>query len=312
MRPSECRDLKNTNHVRCFAKKDLVESTVSQKWDLIKVVCSQQFNSRVQYGVAFLNLYTPEKEKPTSSKPDPNKPLAGFKFKLRDESPDSDGNSKGSSLFARWKNQTKDQSLTSIKTENGSKKTSKNLVGRNRESLYYDKEDNEKKIEKWEKLVELDKQWEKKLKDFSSNSKREHESSRRSKEKHKDSPRKSKDSPRKQSNDRRESSSSASASTSHKRSLSSDTNKTNHESSSKRLKVDLKPKRFKDFYDLFEDVVFVLSGYQVKCLLAYCNKIALYFLTIKYFRIQNVVKFVKKHWNWAPNIKLIGIVDVLI
>jgi len=51
MTPSESRSLTNCNRVRIFNKEKLSPNSVNEKWDLIKVVCTQPFNK-----VLLLNL----------------------------------------------------------------------------------------------------------------------------------------------------------------------------------------------------------------------------------------------------------------
>lgn len=108
--PAESRNSENVNRVRCFSKAAFVESVANKKWELLKLVCTQPFNSRVQYGVAFVTIYTAEEAKPQPQ------PAAAVKemevlprkgiFSLREDSPDSDSDKNNSSLFSRWK-QTK-------------------------------------------------------------------------------------------------------------------------------------------------------------------------------------------------------------
>lgn len=104
--PNESRNSENPNRVRCFNKSALVESNASQKWQLIKLICTQTFNSRVQYGISFVTVYTPEENKkdeaPAAKDGDAAKKKGGL-MSLRGESPDSDSDTNASSLFSRWK-----------------------------------------------------------------------------------------------------------------------------------------------------------------------------------------------------------------
>ncbi|EDS37514.1 DNA-repair protein XRCC1 [Culex quinquefasciatus] len=116
MSPIESRNSTNSGRVRCFTAKELVESVARERWDLVKVICTQPFNSRVQYGVAFVTLHSgggERKDKPLvpaafqrqiqeeGLKKEPSRVVQLGRFKLREESPDSDEGSEG--LFARWK-----------------------------------------------------------------------------------------------------------------------------------------------------------------------------------------------------------------
>lgn len=104
--PNESRNSENPNRVRCFNQSALVESNASQKWQLVKLICSQLFNSRTQYGISFVKLYTPEEKKkedaPVAAKVDEATKKKGGLLSLRDESPDSDTDTNAPSLFSRW------------------------------------------------------------------------------------------------------------------------------------------------------------------------------------------------------------------
>lgn len=116
MSPTESRSSSNANRVRFFDKSSLVESIASQKWDLVKILCTQPFNKHVQYGLSFVVVHITEEEKPkfkTSLVPErfliqkstesegPTNLFAG-KFRLRDDSPFSESDT-AMGLFNRWK-----------------------------------------------------------------------------------------------------------------------------------------------------------------------------------------------------------------
>lgn len=185
--PAESRNSENVNRVRCFSKAAFVESVASKPWELIKLVCTQPFNSRVQYGVAFVTIYTDEetaKPVPTSSNEVEFSvlPKKGI-FSIREESPDSDSDKNtSSSLFSRWK-QTKQSGGTAspvtaaaairdARTSIGERKspllltpvaskkrpsTETPVLDRNRNNLLYDDDDDKEGDEKLEKLIEKDK-----------------------------------------------------------------------------------------------------------------------------------------------------------
>lgn len=109
MSPKESSKAELANRVRCFAKNGLVESIAAQKWDLIQVFCIQPYNRHVQYGISFIkiNAVAEATKEPKALVPaaflnasNSSSPFA--KFKLREESPDSEIET-SSSLFARWK-----------------------------------------------------------------------------------------------------------------------------------------------------------------------------------------------------------------
>lgn len=104
MTPLESRNSDPINRVRCFSKSALVEEVVESKckWDLVKIICTQSFNKRVQYGLAFIKLHTADaKECNDNEMTSAPQNLFG-KFNIREDSPDSDGES-SQSLFSRWK-----------------------------------------------------------------------------------------------------------------------------------------------------------------------------------------------------------------
>uniref|UniRef100_A0A182SUR5 BRCT domain-containing protein n=1 Tax=Anopheles maculatus TaxID=74869 RepID=A0A182SUR5_9DIPT len=120
MNPVDSRNSTGTNGVQCFNSSVLIPSVASEKWDLVKIICTQPFNSRVKYGLTFVALHTTgaEKKERKSLVPEkfqqrireeankPMPPSIGLdfgRFKLREESPDSD-DAGCSNVFARWKN----------------------------------------------------------------------------------------------------------------------------------------------------------------------------------------------------------------
>lgn len=103
MTPLEGRNSTSVNRVRCFAKNALISPVCNEKWDLIKIVCTQPFNRHVQYGLSFVKVYCTEDEPPKSEeKPSWLSTNMIGKFKIREESPDSDADGP-SVLFSRWK-----------------------------------------------------------------------------------------------------------------------------------------------------------------------------------------------------------------
>lgn len=112
----ESKNSIKVNRVRCFNKDALVPSATSEKWQFIKVICSQPFNKHVQYGISFIKLHVdsnpnkkllscePKKQiitTVTNSSESVNNSHLG-KFRLRAESPESDSEN-STSLFKRWK-----------------------------------------------------------------------------------------------------------------------------------------------------------------------------------------------------------------
>lgn len=109
MSPAESKSFTNTNRVRMFGPDKLSKPVAAQKWDRIKLVCTQPFNKNEQYGLSFINLHSPpededddpEKVDATPSIPASSKRLG--RFILKD---DSDGEEKkrmssGSLFFSK-------------------------------------------------------------------------------------------------------------------------------------------------------------------------------------------------------------------
>lgn len=185
--PAESRNSENTNRVRCFNKTTFVESTAGMKWELIKLICTQPFNSRVQYGISFLTIYTAEEVKAAAAAPAAVEKKKGV-FSIREPSPDSDVDS--STLFSRWKQSKQGggaaesnaspsrvsaaAAIRDARTSIGERKSPMLLtpsaakkrpstespapaLDRNRNNLLYDDSDDEKGDDKLEQLIEKDK-----------------------------------------------------------------------------------------------------------------------------------------------------------
>ena len=56
MTPIESRNEEMSSRVRIFSADKLSAEAREEKWDRVKVVCTQPFNSRVKYGLSFLKL----------------------------------------------------------------------------------------------------------------------------------------------------------------------------------------------------------------------------------------------------------------
>uniref|UniRef100_A0A1I8NZK9 BRCT domain-containing protein n=1 Tax=Stomoxys calcitrans TaxID=35570 RepID=A0A1I8NZK9_STOCA len=114
MTPIESRNSTNLNRVRCFSGEALVATVAEKKWTMVKIICTQPFNKHVQYGLSFIKVHVaPSQETKASNATSIKGENSGSqeltstlhigKFKLREDSPDSE-NDGSSSLFSRWKN----------------------------------------------------------------------------------------------------------------------------------------------------------------------------------------------------------------
>lgn len=58
MSPKESRDGTNSNRVRMFGSDKFMKGVVDEKWDRVKIVCTQPFNKTAQYGLAFIKFHS--------------------------------------------------------------------------------------------------------------------------------------------------------------------------------------------------------------------------------------------------------------
>ncbi|XP_076004676.1 DNA repair protein XRCC1 isoform X2 [Genypterus blacodes] len=97
MSPTESRNGTNTNRVRFFGPNQLQKSPAQEKWDRVKIVCSQPYSKIIAYGLAFITFHSPpDKNDPSPATP----PLTKLgQFRMKDESPSSGPSMQPGSLF---------------------------------------------------------------------------------------------------------------------------------------------------------------------------------------------------------------------
>lgn len=113
---TEAKNGTRPNRVRFFpSDAPLVESVAKEKWDLVKILCTQPFNNRIQYGISFITLHTTEEIKNDDRSPvksvtqAPNqvnsheKRIKFGKFTMRSNSDSESEDANNSSPFSRWK-----------------------------------------------------------------------------------------------------------------------------------------------------------------------------------------------------------------
>uniref|UniRef100_A0A6Q2Y082 DNA repair protein XRCC1 n=1 Tax=Esox lucius TaxID=8010 RepID=A0A6Q2Y082_ESOLU len=86
MSPTESRNGTNTNRVRFFGPNQLVKAHAQEKWDRVKIICSQPYSKTIAYGLAFVKFHSP----PDKSDPQPTTPPKLTKlgqFRVKDDSP---------------------------------------------------------------------------------------------------------------------------------------------------------------------------------------------------------------------------------
>lgn len=107
----ESRVSENPNRVRCFNKESFMPDVLDEKWDLVKVACTQTGNKHAQFGLSFIKISTPDVI-PTTQKQKKSsddtltlpKNSVFSQFRVRSDSSDSDKESQNSSsLFSKWK-----------------------------------------------------------------------------------------------------------------------------------------------------------------------------------------------------------------
>ena len=76
--PVESRNANNLTRVRMFDTEKLTGDVAKDKWDLIKIVCTQPFNKTLKYGFSFITVHSVEEVKKEVK-------LGAFKLKNDDE-----------------------------------------------------------------------------------------------------------------------------------------------------------------------------------------------------------------------------------
>lgn len=91
MTPVESRNETNRNSVRMFGPEKLNKSVASQKWDRIKIVCTQPFNKNVSYGLSFITFHSPPEANEQKGKESSVKKIGAFTLKPESEDPINSG-----------------------------------------------------------------------------------------------------------------------------------------------------------------------------------------------------------------------------
>ena len=82
-----------------FTEDKLNTEVAKEKWDIVKIICTQPFNKTIKYGLSFITIHSPEarseeimtpKDKSNTAKPGGLK-LGAFKLKDEDDSDDNIG-----------------------------------------------------------------------------------------------------------------------------------------------------------------------------------------------------------------------------
>ncbi|NXS30662.1 XRCC1 protein, partial [Pomatostomus ruficeps] len=69
MTPADSKLDQNRCGVRMFKEADFPEATVGQKWDRVRLTCSQPFSPCSHFGLSFIRLRTPQEQEPEPLRP---------------------------------------------------------------------------------------------------------------------------------------------------------------------------------------------------------------------------------------------------
>ncbi|XP_077999966.1 DNA repair protein XRCC1-like [Glandiceps talaboti] len=83
MSPVESKNNTNLNRVRMFGPDKLSKTVKDQKWDRVKIVCSQPFNKHITYGLSFIKFHSSSSAANAAAGVESSKKIGAFK--LRDE-----------------------------------------------------------------------------------------------------------------------------------------------------------------------------------------------------------------------------------
>lgn len=97
MTPLESRNGTNRNAVRMFGPDKLSSAVANEKWDRVKIVCTQPFNKTFDYGISFIKFHS------TPSAEDQKKDEGIKKFGAFTVKPETDDDITSGSLFAKKK-----------------------------------------------------------------------------------------------------------------------------------------------------------------------------------------------------------------
>ncbi|XP_026172654.1 DNA repair protein XRCC1 [Mastacembelus armatus] len=117
MSPTESRNGTNMNRVRFFGPNQLQKSTAQEKWDRVKIVCSQPYNKNIAYGVAFVKFHSPPDKNDPSPTTSPKLTKLG-QFRVKDDCPSSGPSLKPGSLFFSRDNASKPSASLKVSPQN--------------------------------------------------------------------------------------------------------------------------------------------------------------------------------------------------
>uniref|UniRef100_A0A3B4EPL7 DNA repair protein XRCC1 n=1 Tax=Pygocentrus nattereri TaxID=42514 RepID=A0A3B4EPL7_PYGNA len=98
MSPTESRGGTNMNRVRFFGPQQLVKAQAQERWDRVKIVCSQPYSKTIAYGIAFIKFHSPPDNSEAPAATPPKLTKLG-QFRVKDECPSSGPSLQPGSLF---------------------------------------------------------------------------------------------------------------------------------------------------------------------------------------------------------------------
>lgn len=113
MSPTESRNGTNLNRVRFFGPNQLQKSVAQEKWDRVKIVCSQPYSKNIAYGLAFVKFHSPPDKNDPPPESSPKLTKLG-QFRVKEESPSSAASLQPGSLFFSRDNTAKSSSAQKV------------------------------------------------------------------------------------------------------------------------------------------------------------------------------------------------------
>lgn len=117
MSPMESKAVTNTNRVRFFGPNQLQKATAQEKWDRVKIVCSQPYNKSIAYGLAFVKFHSPPDTNDPATRTPPKLTKLG-QFRVKDESLSAGPSLQPGSLFLNRENTTKPNQTLKVSPQN--------------------------------------------------------------------------------------------------------------------------------------------------------------------------------------------------
>ncbi|XP_059195971.1 DNA repair protein XRCC1 isoform X2 [Centropristis striata] len=117
MSPTESRNGSNMNRVRFFGPNQLQKTAAQEKWDRVKIVCSQPYSKNIAYGLAFVKFHSPPDKNDPPPATSPKVTKLGV-FRVKEESPSTPPSLQPGSLFFSRDNAAKATSSLKVSPQN--------------------------------------------------------------------------------------------------------------------------------------------------------------------------------------------------